>query len=58
MSWFSVVEWSQVVVEPAGGTGVAAAMSPQLKQVLRPSDTRVGVVLCGGNADLQKLPWL
>ena len=48
----------QVVVEPAAGTGVAAVMSDELQQHLRPSDTRIGVILCGGNADLHGLPWL
>ena len=45
-------------MEPAAGTGVAAVMSAQLSQYLRPSDTNVGVILCGGNADLQRLPWM
>jgi len=43
----------QHVIEPSAGMVVAAALSEQLPAELR----RVGVVLCGGNVDLDKLPW-
>ncbi|XP_037085120.1 probable serine racemase [Pollicipes pollicipes] len=42
------------VIEPSAGMVVAAALSDQLPAELR----RVGVVLCGGNLDLDRLPWL
>lgn len=42
----------QVVVEPSGAAGVAAALSQQLRQ-RHPELRRVGVILCGGNIDFQ-----
>ena len=42
------------MIEPSAGMVVAAALSDQLPADLR----RVGVVLCGGNVDLSRLPWL
>ena len=42
----------QVVVEPSGAAGLAAVLSTQFRDspVCGPSQ-RVGVILCGGNAD-------
>lgn len=40
----------QVVVEPSGAAGVAAALSPQLR-ARHPQLRRVGVILCGGNIE-------
>lgn len=48
----------QVVVEPSGAVGVAAVMSPQWRCTAALAGCkRVGVILCGGNVDLdaQKL---
>lgn len=42
---------SQVVVEPSGAAGVAAALSSQLRE-RHPGLRHVGVILCGGNVDL------
>ncbi len=43
----------QVVVEPSGAAGLAAAMSPQFSAAREYSRCqRVGVILCGGNIDL------
>ncbi|KAK9823956.1 hypothetical protein WJX72_006641 [[Myrmecia] bisecta] len=43
----------KVVVEPSGAAGLAAAMSPQfLHHPQWQRLQRVGVILCGGNADL------
>ncbi|XP_043196171.1 beta-hydroxyaspartate dehydratase-like isoform X3 [Amphibalanus amphitrite] len=46
-------ERTKHVIEPSAGMVVAAALSDQLPADLR----RVGVVLCGGNVDLGRLPW-
>lgn len=40
----------QVVVEPSGAAGVAAALSNQLRE-RHPGLRHVGVILCGGNVD-------
>lgn len=45
------VPQAQVVVEPSGAAGVAAALSPQLR-ARHPGLKRVAVILCGGNVDL------
>ena len=43
----------QVVVEPSGAVGLAAVLSQQFKSSpLSASCQRVGVILCGGNVDL------
>ena len=47
-----VYERMKVVVEPSGAVGVAAALSEEMAAKFPPqSFPRVGVVLCGGNAD-------
>lgn len=47
--------WSRAktIVEPAGGVGVAAA-----RKVGGMGLGKVVVVLCGGNVELEKLPWM
>ena len=42
----------QVVVEPSGAAGLAAVMSPGFKEL---QHKHVGVILCGGNVDLDAL---
>ncbi|MDQ3036775.1 MAG: pyridoxal-phosphate dependent enzyme [Myxococcota bacterium] len=49
-----VFERMKLVVEPSAAVGVAVALSGELPPELR----RVAVVLCGGNVDLDRLPWL
>ena len=46
----------QLVVEAAAGATVAAAMSDQLKQ-MDPNMINIGIILCGGNVDMDSLPW-
>lgn len=47
----------QLVIEAASGAGVAAAMSEKMRN-LDPSIQHVGVILCGGNTDINHLPWM
>jgi threonine dehydratase/serine racemase len=49
------VVWSRLkqVIEPSAAVAVAVALSGRLPSNLR----RVGVVLSGGNVDLDRLPW-
>ena len=47
----------QLVVESSAGTAIAAAMSNKLRD-MEPEIENVGVILSGGNADFNHLPWL
>jgi threonine dehydratase len=46
-------ERAKIVVEPSG----AVAAAPVLSQKIRAQGKKVGVILSGGNVDLQRLPW-
>ena len=46
---------SQMVVEAASGAAVYAAL--HCLEEVTPSPQKVGVILCGGNVDLDRLPW-
>lgn len=53
-----VAERMKLVIEAAAGAAAAAALiSPQLDQKF-PGLSKVGVILCGGNLDLNKIPWI
>jgi threonine dehydratase len=48
----------KIAVEPSAGVGVALVMSERFKADERFAGLRnVGVVLCGGNVDVDNLPW-
>ena len=47
----------QLVIEPSAAVPVAALLSEQAKK-LDPSIKNIGVVLCGGNVDVDDLPWM
>lgn len=51
-----VFERMKLVIEPSAGVSVAAALGRGQTR-LDPALTKVGVVLCGGNVDLDALPW-
>ncbi len=52
-----IFERMKLVVEPAAGAALAAAL--KLRQDKRfPNMDKVGVILCGGNVDMDKLPWI
>ena len=42
----------QLVVEPSGAVGLAAALKIPFKTQPRLQNKQVGIVLCGGNVDL------
>lgn len=46
----------QLVIEASSGAGIAAVMSEKMKQ-MDPGLKRIGVILCGGNVDIEHLPW-
>ena len=53
-----VWERMKLVIEPGAACSVAAVLSNQFKALVGPEVKRVGVVLCGGNVDLDHLPWI
>ena len=52
-----VFERMKLVIEPAAACAVAAVLNQQFCEMAGPDVKKVGVVLCGGNTDLDKLPW-
>ncbi len=48
----------KVVIEPSAACTVAAVLSDKFKAKAGPDVKRVGVVLCGGNLDLDNIPWI
>ena len=55
-SLFSFHYVLQLVVEASSAAGVAAVMSERMRE-MDPRLRKIGVILCGGNVDLNKLPW-
>lgn len=53
----NVFERAKLVIEPGAAVAVAVAMSPAFRKKY-PNLKNVGVVLCGGNVDLDTLPTL
>ncbi len=51
-----VMEAMKLVIEPSAAVGVAAVLDPAFGGMM-PDARRVGIVLCGGNVDLDRLPW-
>ena len=47
----------KLVIEPSAACAVAAVLSSQFKEICGPEVKNVGVILCGGNTDLDRLPW-
>ena len=50
-----VWERMKLLIEPSAAVGVAVVLSERFKGL--PGLHNVGVVLCGGNVDLDNLPW-
>jgi len=48
-------ERMKLVIEPSAGVGIAVILSEEFRAL--PGIKKVGVVLCGGNVALDKLPW-
>lgn len=51
-----VWERAKLLIEPSSAVAVAAAFTPAFRQ--RTGLQRVGIILSGGNVDLDHLPWL
>ena len=52
----AVYETLKLVIEPSAAVGVAAILDRAA--FARTDDEQIGVVLCGGNVDLDRLPWI
>jgi len=49
----------KLVIEPSAAVGVAALCSSEFREMARAAGwRRVALVICGGNVDLSRLPWL
>ena len=48
----------KLVIEPAAACSLAVVLNQQFREMVGPDVKKVGVVLCGGNTDLDKLPWI
>ncbi len=57
-SLYQMWERMKVVIEPAAACAVAAVLSHKFREKAGPDVKRVGVVLCGGNVDLDNIPWI
>ena len=52
-----VWERMKLLIEPSAAVGVAAVLSEKFKSLPKQDLQNVGVILCGGNVDLDNLPW-
>ncbi|XP_066933189.1 serine racemase-like [Clytia hemisphaerica] len=53
---FMIFQRMKLVVEPSAAVVLAAALSDQFRGLSK-GLKNIGLVLCGGNADLENLPW-
>lgn len=54
-----VWERMKLVIEPSAGVPVAVALGDEFKKFADENNLkRIGVILCGGNQDIDKLPWM
>ncbi len=49
----TVWEYLKIIIEPSSAVPVAVALSKKLE----PPDQKIGIILSGGNVDLDHLPW-
>ena len=50
-------ERMKIIVEPSSATALAVVMSEEFKQNCPVSIKSIGIILTGGNVDLNKLPF-
>jgi len=49
----------KLAIEPTAAAGVAVVQSERFKKIAKTHGLKkVGIILCGGNANLDKLPWI
>jgi threonine dehydratase/serine racemase len=49
-------ERAKLLIEPSSAVALAAALTPGFRA--RPGLERIGIILSGGNVDVERLPWL
>ena len=49
------LERTKVLIEPSSAVALAAVISPKLMDVGH--DRNIGIIISGGNVDLDNLPW-
>jgi len=52
-----VWERMKIIIEPSSAVAVAAVIGEEFKALAGPGVDRVGVIISGGNVDLDHLPW-
>lgn len=51
-------ERMKIIVEPSGAVVLAAALTDQFRRIADAASLKnIGLVLCGGNTNLESLPW-
>ena len=53
-----VWERMKLIIEPSAAVGVAAALTAKFKSLPQKDLKKVAEIFCGGNVDLESLPWL
>ena len=52
-----VWERMKLLIEPSAAVGVAAVLTEKFQEIPAQDLKNVAVILCGGNVDLDNLPW-
>ena len=56
-AWRLVWERMKLMIESSATVGVAAVLSETFQALPAQDLKNVGIILCGGNVDLDNLPW-
>ena len=56
-AWRLVWERMKLMIESSAAVGVAAVLSAKFQASVSEDLKNVGIILCGGNVDLENLPW-
>ena len=56
-AWRLVWERMKLMIESSAALGVAAVLSEKFQALPAQDLKNVGIILCGGNVDLDNLPW-
>ena len=56
-AWRLVWERMKLMIESSAAVGVAAVLSEKFQALPAQDLKNVGIILCGGNVDLDSLPW-
>ena len=56
-AWRLVWERMKLMIESSAAVGVAAVLTEKFQALTSEDLKNVGIILCGGNVDLENLPW-